>query len=229
LKKLSAEASKKWGVKVRFIDASRLSKDRLEGFKSAIRSIPPQVRGRIVSSGNYRLPLSNGRNLNLANTPIALIYNGSGEPIDVYPHLMGTFYMDVEEFMTRLLGEGPSGYFTTRGLLEDPLKKILADAPNMLEEGLEYVGCEAETPAGIIDLLLRDKEGRLLIVEVETTASDSAVSQVCRLASGYSKASGKPLDSMRKAVVCVNCGGSLVDTCRGAEVELYRVRCERIA
>ncbi|MEM2123384.1 MAG: endonuclease NucS [Candidatus Bathyarchaeia archaeon] len=230
LKKFSAEASRKWRVKIRFIDALRLNEDQLEGFKSEIRSIPPQVRGRIVSSNNYRLPLSNGRNLNVTNTPIALIYDDGGRgPIDVYPHLMGTFYMDIEDFMSRLLEEGPSRYFVIRGLLEDPLKKILADAPNILEEGLEYFGCEVKTPAGSIDLILRDKGGRLLIVEVETNASDFAVSQICRLASGYSKASGQPLNSMRKAVVCVNYGDSVIDACRGAEVELYRVRCERAA
>lgn len=85
LRKFSAEISKRWKIKVRFIDASRLSGDRLEEFKSAIRSIPPQVRGKIVSSRNYRLPLSNGRNLNIANTPIALVYNGGRYPLDVYP------------------------------------------------------------------------------------------------------------------------------------------------
>ncbi|MBS7645830.1 MAG: endonuclease NucS [Candidatus Bathyarchaeia archaeon] len=229
LRKFSAEISKRWKIKVRFIDASRLSGDRLEEFKSAIRSIPPQVRGKIVSSRNYRLPLSNGRNLNIANTPIALVYNGGRYPLDVYPHLMGTFYMDVEGFMARLLEEGPSGYFIVRGLIEDPLKKILADAPHILEEGLTYLGCEVKTPAGNIDLILRDRNGKLLIVEVETSASDFAVSQVCRLASGYSKVSGQPPNSMRKAVVCVNHEGPLLNTCMGAGVELYRVRCERIA
>ncbi|MGC8849426.1 MAG: endonuclease NucS domain-containing protein [Candidatus Bathyarchaeia archaeon] len=229
LRKFSGEISKKWGVKVRFIETSRLSRDRLEGFKTVIRSIPPQVRGKIVSSRNYRLPLSNGRNLNVTNTPIALVYNSRRDPLDVYPHLTGTFYMDVEGFMARLLEEGPSGYFVIRGLIEDPLKKILADAPHILEEGLAYMGCEVKTPAGTIDLILKDKDGKLLIVEVETKASDSAVSQVCRLASGYSKVSGKPLNSMRKAVVCVDHEDSLLNTCMGGEVELYRVRCERLA
>ena len=228
LRKFSAEISKRWGVKTRFIDVSRLDESQIEEFKTAIRSIPPQTRGKIVSSRNYRLPLSNGRNLNVINTPIALVYNSNNVPLDVYPHLMGTFYTDVEQFMNRLLEEGPSKYFSVRGLLEDPLKKMLADAPQILEEGLEYIGCEVETPAGTIDLLLRDRNGRILIVEVETNASDFAVSQVCRLASGYSKASGRPLSALRKAVVCINYEGSVMDASLGAEVELYRVRCERV-
>lgn len=86
---------------------SELDESLLEGFKTAIRSIPSQVRGKVVSSRNYRLPLSNGKNLNVINIPIVLVYNNSDLPLNVYPHFMGTSYIDVEQFMDRLLEEGP--------------------------------------------------------------------------------------------------------------------------
>ncbi len=227
IKKFSTKIHEKWRVETSFIDLSNFEGDSLEGFKTAIRSIPPQVRGRIVTSRNYCLPLSKGKNLNVINTPIAIFYDNNNIPMDVYPHLLGIFYIDIEQFMEELLRKGPTEYLSVRGLLEDPVKKILADAPHILEEGTRYQGCDLKTPAGIIDVLLKDKDGRAIIVEIETFAEDKAVSQVCRLANGYAKAAKSSLNSIRKAVVCLNYKNSVVDASKGAEVELYRVGYDR--
>ena len=226
--KLTDEAAEKWSVKTTVIDISKEKNENLEKLKVDIRSVPPQVRGRIVTSRNYILPLSSSKNLNVTNTPIAIVYEDSGVPSDVYPHLIGTFYTTIEDFLDRMIKMGPSNYFSMRGLLENPIMKILADSPSTLEEGMHYINCEVKTSVGDIDILLRDKKGKHVVVEIETNATENAVSQVCRLASGYASDAHHNLDELRKVIVCLNYDKAILESSKGADVEVYQLCCVHI-
>jgi hypothetical protein len=227
IKKMLENISKKWMIEHHIIEASKLSSYDAQKIKRDIRSTLPQVRGKIVSSKNYLLPLSGTKNLNLNNTPILLIYE-NGASIDVYPHLLGTTYITIENILQRIIDYGPKEYLQVRGLLENPAQKILVDFPSILEPEMKCIGSNVDSEAGVIDILLRDKNGREVVVEIETNAKDSAVAQVCRLAIGYGIKFKIPLDRIRKVIVCYNYDKNLIKTCKGAGVELFQITTKRL-
>ena len=227
LLRLLEDIGHKWKVECEVVELGELSNGDIGRLESSIRSIPPQVRGRIVSSGHHILPLSRKKRLNLQNTPVILLTKNSA-PADVFPHLLGTRYIGPEESLSRILKSGPEEYLEARGILEDPLIKILFDFPESLGRGTTLVERDTKTEAGIIDLLLKDNAGNDVVVEVETRASDLSVAQVCRLAASYSKSRNIPLERVRKVIVCLEYQGQLATTCEGSEVELYEMRLERV-
>jgi hypothetical protein len=228
LQTLLLQIQAKWGATYHFVDADTLTPRDKARLKNEIRSIPPQVRGRIVSARHRVLPLSNNRNLNLSNTPILLVYRDA-TPITVYPNLLGTTYTDVTAALTQLFTTGLHAYLRARGLLEHPLVKILADYPDVIEGGMTYIDSEVEVGVGIIDVLLRDETGGHIVVEVEMRAGDLALGQVSRLAAGYARLLGKAPDAIRRVIVCLDHGENLDVACRGSNVELYRITVNRVA
>lgn len=224
---LLEELKHRWMMEYVLVKSEELSPEEMEKVESAIRSIPPQVRGRIVSSGNHILPLSRTKRLNLRNTPVILIMK-NGLPVDVYPHLLGTNYSSPEDSIAKILRVGPDEYLEARGILEDPLVKIIADYPDFLEEGMVLLRVNAQTEVGVIDALMEDGSKNPVVVEAETRARDSSVAQVCRLAAGYAKSIGVPPERIRKMVVCLDYEGQLVATCEGSNVELFKLELRRI-
>mgnify|MGYP001087850395 FL=1 len=224
---LLEELKKRWMMEYVVVKSRELSPEEAERVESAIRSIPPQVRGRIVSSRHHALPLSRTKRLNLKNTPV-IILRKNGFPVDVYPHLLGTNYSSPEDFVTKILRVGPDEHLEARGILEDPLVKIIADYPDCLEEGMVLLETNAQTEAGVIDALMEDSTGNPVVLEAETKAKDSSVAQVCRLAAGYARSREISLDKIRKIVVCLGYEGQLAATCQGSNVELYRIELRRI-
>ena len=216
-----------WQIEYDIFEAQDISAEEVHKIETSIRSIPPQVRGRIVSSGNHILPLSRKKNLNLKNTPV-IILKKKGIPTSVFPHLLGTNYSKPIDSLSRILKVGPDEFFEFKGLLEDPIVKILSDYPEALGTGTSFVDINVETDAGIIDILLKDELENHVVVEVETKAKDAAVAQVCRLAAGYAKSNNLPLSKIRKAIVCISYEGQLKVTCEGSEVELYQIELIRI-
>ena len=216
-----------WQIEYDIFEAQNISAEEIQKVEASIRSIPPQVRGRIVSSGNHILPLSRKKNLNLKNTPI-IILKKKEIPTAVFPHLLGTNYGKPLDSLSRILKVGPDEYLEVKGLLEDPIVKILSDYPEALGIGTSFVNTNIETDAGIIDILLKDRSENHIVVEVETKAKDVAVAQVCRLAAGYAKSTNLPFSKIRKAIVCINYEGQLKATCEGSDVELYQVELVRI-
>jgi RecB family endonuclease NucS len=97
--------------------------------------------------------------------------------------------------------------------------------PSMVEEGFTVLGREYPTSTGTIDLLLLDKNGTPVVVEVEVTATEQAVGQVCKLAQGYAESIKK---EVRKAIICLKTKGMLQQSCRSAKVELYQLKTERL-
>ncbi len=93
---------------------------------------------------------------------------------------------------------------------------------------MKFLGIDVETESGEIDLLLQDSEDRIVVVEIETRASESAVAQVSRLAVGYSSKANISQNRIRRLVVCEQFDENVVSACQGANVELYKVDVRRI-
>jgi len=222
IRELLSELAQKWQFQSKFIESSQVTSDKALTLLNDIRNTPPQARGRIVTSKSYVLPLSGKKNLNLLNTPVLILYENA-RPVTVWPHLLGTFYRSIEDSLEEIAKYGPSGTLESRGILEDPICKILADDPRLLGSGFGTVGTEISTTTGKIDLLLRDDQGGLIVIEIETHATDFSVAQVCRLAAGYSKDHDVELGKIRRVVVCISLDKNLVETARTAGVELYRI------
>ena len=210
----------KWNMGFEEFDVDKLVAEQMRRLIDDIRSIPPQIRGRIVSSRGKVLPLSGSKLLNATNTPIVVLRENESA-IGVFPHLLGTAYFDVESSLDRILNIGPREYFQDRGLLESPVVKILADNPTLLEEGVKFIGSSIEVPAGLVDVLLQDREGTDVLVEVETKARDDAVGQVLRLARSHAEKTGKK--HVRKLIVCHDFDVGLPLACKEAGIELFRV------
>lgn len=220
VRRIMLEIADRWKAGLVELDVDRMSSEEQLKAVNDIRSIPPQVRGRIVSSRGKVLPLSGSKLLNVANTPVVVLRKNS-RAIDVFPHLLGTTYFDLVHSLNRIQSLGPSEYAQSRGMLEDPIVKIVSDDPSLIEQGMIFVGANVELSVGAVDLILRDRVGLDVIVEVETKAGDQAVGQVLRLARGYAEQTGK--SSVRKAIICVDRDGNLPLACKEAGIDLFRL------
>ncbi len=200
---------------------------QLEQVKNDIRSILPQIRGKIVSAKNKVLPFSKTKNLNTKNTPILILYHNE-RPINVYPHLLGTTYFETEFQLEKILENGPEAHVIAKGLLEEPIQKILADDPSIIEKGMQFKGANEDVGWGVADVLLQDAEGRSVVVEIETKATETAVAQVSRLAAGYASQRRLATDSVRKIILCNHFDDRTAKACRGANVELYQLVAKRV-
>jgi hypothetical protein len=62
---------------------------------------------------------------------------------------------------------------------EKHVEDVLEDKPFLLEDGLEFIDRQYTTSNGIIDLILRDKEGKLVVAEIKRgTANDETLTQL---------------------------------------------------
>jgi RecB family endonuclease NucS len=226
-------------VKVEVVDVSGLTESQREKIAADIRTIPPQIRGRVVSGGGMALALSGTKNLNLTNTPILIVMDSSDRPLAVFPHALEGKVETVQGYLNKAIEIGADAALQgKRVATEELLAELLSIAPSIIEEGLTVIGREYSTPTGPIDLLLLDSNKAPIVVEVEVTATEHAVGQVCKLAEGYleslkqqAKDEGSEDDQrlkVRKAIVCIKIKGMIHRACKSANVELYQVRAERM-
>ena len=227
-------------VTVKVVDASQLTETDQEKIAAEIRAIPPQVRGRVVSGGGMILALSHAKNLNFDNTPILIIRDNLERPVAVFPHALEEKVEGVEDHLRDAIMSGADKALHRKRIpTEELLTELISMAPSMLEEGATVLGREYPTSTGTIDLLLLDKSKTPIVVEVEVTATEQAVGQVCKLAEGYSKsAAGQPGPGMsgnnagvkviRKAIMCLKVKGRLQEACSSAGVELYELTARRL-
>ncbi|UCH31763.1 MAG: DUF91 domain-containing protein [Candidatus Bathyarchaeota archaeon] len=218
---------KKWNADFDLNHVETLSETQVERVKDDIRKISPQIRGKIVSSKGKILPLSNNKNLNTQNTPILLIYDNQ-TPINVYPHMLGTAYFEIGATLENILKDGLKAHMIAKGILEEPVQKILADDPWILGQGMKFIAADKDVDFGVVDVILEDENGRMVIVEIETEATETAVAQVSRLAAGYASQNKSSLDHLRKVIVCLNFNARAAKACRGANVELFQLAMQKI-
>ncbi len=214
-------AQDRWNMQYSVVEDSALTEAARAKIVNDLRLTSPQARGRIVTSGGRALPLSGSKKLNLQNTPI-LVMSNADNVLNVYPHMLGTAYFDIESSLQRIIDVGPREHMAARGLLEEPLLKILSDHPTALEDGMSFVDAMTKVPAGEIDLLLRDKQGTVVVVEIETHATDFSVGQVSRLAHSFAQtcSDGK---QPRRAIVCIDSEMYTSSACAAAGVELFQL------
>jgi hypothetical protein len=217
----------KWNVDFNVVDTETLQSAQVDRVKSEIRNILPQARGKIVSAKNKVLPFSKTKNLNTGNTPILVLYRNE-TPVNVYPHMLGATYFEIEPQLENILENGPEAHMTAKGILEEPMQKILADDPSILERGMRFIGANRDVGSGVADVLLQDAQGKMVIVEIETKATETAVAQVSRLAAGYAAQDKLPLANVRKIILCQHFDTRSPKACRGANVELYRLTTEKV-
>ena len=228
LREMLDTVSSQWGIRYEVSESSKLTDEEGELLMDKFRSIQPQIRGRIVTSKGKMLPISKSKRLNLDNTPILEVIR-DGRAIDVYPHILGTRYFSINEFLEYALKFGLENYFQARGLLEEPVVKILSENPEILGAGVQFLGSEVDVGTGVADILFRDAEGRSIVVEVETIANDFAVGQVSRLAAGYTSKHNLDPKMVRKVIICQTSTKNLKEAAKGAGIELYYVGLNRIA
>ncbi len=228
LRQILDTLSSQWGVCYEAIESSKLSEEDGRRLMDKFRSIQPQIRGRIVTSKGKMLPISNSKRLNLDNTPILEVIR-DGRAIDVYPHILGTRYFSINEFLEHALKFGLENHFQARGLLEEPVIKILSENPEILGVGVQFLGSEVDVGTGVADMVFRDAEGRSIVVEVETNADDFAVGQVSRLAAGYMSKHNLDLKAVRKAIICQTSTKNLKEAAIGVGIELYHLGLNRVA
>ena len=221
------EIRQKWKIEFNVLEIEAMEPVQIERVKNDIRSVIPQVRGRIVSAQSIVLPLSKSKQLNTTNTPILMLYRNE-EPVDVYPHMLGTAYFEIEQQLEKILENGPEAHMTAKGLLEEPMQKIVADAPQILEGGMQFLDANTDVGFGVADVLLQDSDGQTVIVEIETKATEAAVAQVSRLAAGYASQKHLPAENVRRIILCQSYEESAAKASRGTNVELYRLAVERI-
>lgn len=217
----------RWGIPYALVEESQLTESARARLLSDLRGVPPQLRGKIVTSRGKMLPLSRSKRLNLKNTPVIVIRDG-GRPIAVFPHQLGTAYVDVTTSLQELMELGPQYLMVARGLLEEPLLEMLSDYPDVLEEEMSFVDSKLEISTGEIDLLMKDKQGRPVVIEVETHATDAAVGQVLRLTDGFAQSSALH-STPRKMIVCITYDRNVPHGCKNSGVELYRLAFKRLA
>lgn len=217
----------KWKTVFDAVAVEKIGKKMAERVKNDIRSIAPQVRGKIVSSKSMALPLSKSKNLNTTNTPILILYRDD-EPVNVYPHMLGTAYLEIETQLNRILENGIEAHMAAQGLLEKPMQKILADAPSTLENGMRFLDADLDVGFGVADAILQDSGGRMVVLEVETRATETAVAQVSRLSAGYALQNKLLPEKVRKIILCQSFDEKTMKACLGANVELYKLTAEKV-
>jgi hypothetical protein len=213
-------------VSIKIVDASLLTEVDQDKIAADIRSIPPQIRGRVVSGGGMILALSHTKNLNFDNTPILIVKDSLDKAIAVFPHALEEKVESVEDHLKDALESGiDTALHRKRVPTEELLTELISMTPSMVEEGFTVLGREYPTSTGTIDLILLDRNGTPVVVEVEVTATEQAVGQVCKLAEGYAESTKK---EVRKAIICLKTKGMLRQSCKSAKVELYQLKTERL-
>lgn len=210
------------GVSVSRCERKELSDKAITSVEDEIRKIKPQSHGSIVASRGKPMPLSRSKKLNLRNTPVILVKSSEGEPLYVFPCRMQEKQYDVNsglEFLANNLSSLPS---ELPGEAEGGLIELLVNDPSIMEDGLKFQGTEIGVSTGKIDLLFRDKTGKLLLVEVERDASDHTVGQILRLSAGYENENDLQKGKVRAGIVCLRENNVLTGAKR-ASIEVWKI------
>ncbi|MEM3575213.1 MAG: hypothetical protein QXQ76_05690, partial [Candidatus Bathyarchaeia archaeon] len=95
-------------------------------------------------------------------------------------------------------------------------------------EGLKLKGSNVDVGTGTADLVMEDRYGKPLVMEIETIAGEGAVAQVSRLALGYAQRFGISKDSVRMGIICVGLDAKARRACESLGIELYQMAAKRI-
>ena len=196
------------GVHLEQFEKSVLLQSDLDAVANRIRSLIPQKRGSIVTSGHWILPLSNSKKLNLSNTPVAIVERDDN-PIYVFPCKVEETYYDLMKGLDHLLSN-LEDLPQLRGVSENEIVRIIEKSPEKLENGLVVERKEVPVEGGVIDILFRASDGKHLVVEVERSATDQALGQVLRLCACFEKQGGLGKEDVRGMIACLRANPNLI-------------------
>ena len=88
--------------------------------------------------------------------------------------------IDFEEVLSDSNHDMEVGPGLVKDGVEHALRDLLAGAPHAIEDGLMLVRREYPTPIGPVDLMLRDRDGRMVAVEIKRRGEIDGVEQLAR-------------------------------------------------
>jgi endonuclease len=91
-----------------------------------------------------------------------------------------TLTIDFEEIFSDTSHDMEVGPGLVKDGVEHALRDLLAGAPHAIEDGLSLVRREYPTPIGPVDLMLRDREGHMVAVEIKRRGEIDGVEQLAR-------------------------------------------------
>jgi RecB family endonuclease NucS len=98
----------------------------------------------------------------------------------------------------------------------------------MFEVDASCLGVEVDVGVGVADLVLEGSDKRSIIIEIKVHADDSTIGQISRISEGYLAKERIDPKNVRKVIICVTYGKTLVEACLGANIELYKLGFHRI-
>jgi RecB family endonuclease NucS len=91
-----------------------------------------------------------------------------------------TLTIDFEEIFSDVSHDMEVGPGLVKDGVEHALRDLLAGAPHNIEDGLSLVRREYPTPIGPVDLMLRDRDGQMVAVEIKRRGEIDGVEQLAR-------------------------------------------------
>jgi len=193
-----------------------------EDIVKEIRALPSQVRGKVRYGRGRPLPITRSGRLNTGNTAIVLVYR-DGKLLDVYPKQLGERYVSPVEGVRRLGEVSPYHPY------EESLVSLIRDRPELIGASrvirTHWELMEDDRVVGEVDLLLEDGSGGRVLVEVEETIGEEAVTQILALA-GVLRRRG--ICPSRLAIVGFAADSKSVRAAKEAGIEVWVLRLERV-
>ncbi len=212
------------GVATRIYESKSLSSLSISKVIDEIRVIISQKRGSIVTSRDSLLPLSHSKQLNLENTPVLLVEEGR-RPIYVFPCRLGESYYDLEGGIAMIRANWPT-LKPLVGQTEGIITKEIREHPELLEDRLRLEKMSTALDEGEVDVVYRDSEDRILIVEVEREATDAALGQILRLGAGFerNKEANPEGRKVRLGIVCLRASKFIGPAAKRAGIEIWKAK-----
>ena len=210
----------RWGIEFEEVPREKMTGESETSLKSAIYQLQlhPHRRGDIVTSQGDMLPLTGGKNLNIGNTPILLVED-DGKPLDALPKRVQGLLTSVRAGLVEMLENGPQferPVFSAENLA---ISRVMKDL-RAIEEGLEVLGQEVDVSGGKIDLLTKDRNQRLLVVEFKRQATDKSIGQVIRLAASLAEREKVSPSMIRKMILCGRMNDHLKTAAKSVDIEV---------
>ncbi len=227
IRELLEEARKKHAIDYDIIDIATLAGEQKEQLLESIRIISRKSGKSVVSKGKGALPIS--RSGQPGNMGI-LVQLEDGKPKDVFPHVKNGKRIDCIMYLKGLVQAGSiQELMENESISEQDISRMITSLPELIEDGLAFMETEVEIEGGRIDAVFRDKNGNVLLVEIEQRSKDNATGQVQRFKIPYSEKFNVPFGNIRLGIVCTGIGESRLKACKGAGIEVYKLNLVKLA
>ncbi|MFX0090298.1 MAG: DUF91 domain-containing protein [Candidatus Hodarchaeota archaeon] len=209
-------------------DISDWDEDQTRDLLLLIRDISARKKIAVKSQGGGALPISRSGLLNHRNIPILLVHEFD-RPTWVFPHMAQKVRYETLDYLQLVMESESPEEITIDVFSEEDIIRILKNYPYFIEPELEFVDTEVAVEGGRIDAIFLDSQGRHFLIEVEIVARDNALGQVSRFVEPYISKFNVPPDKIRKGIVCLQISNSVLNACKVANIEVFRLSAVKIA